>query len=502
MTLIQKYFLVLVGILPLISPVRVDLDWINVAPELLKLGVGMVGTLLLLIWWLVSQHLLNKTKVIKTTLYIPLAGFLIWCCITLLWVENWNLAVVMLAQYLTFAMGFVLFLNIFRNFDNGRAVLKVLVWSMVVSSIIGLLQYYFANNEIIQNLYIQTVKPGSTFANKNMASHFIVMALPLSFALFISAQKKIDIYIYTLATFIGLWFLIYTVARQAYLAILIEFIIILIFFVLDFLKNRDNSFIRTAFNVKTKISAFIFILLSLLFVSNLTSQGWDFDSKDKLNQVKKININDGYARLPAWTNTIEIIKDNPVFGVGIGQWQSKYPLYYDKVMKDVIFNENIRLKRLHNEYLEVLANFGIIGYVFLLWIALIIIKLLWRILLNVDHRFRIEFLGVSLGLIGFSIVAMFSFPLRVFLPGFLLMIFFALVVLESKEKPLEITLNKTTLKFFIVFFVLLGSYVSLNSYRWIMADRHYLIARALENLGENRLAAGAGLEALSLIIIL
>mgnify|MGYP002641527600 CR=1 FL=1 len=455
MTLIQKYFLLLVGILPLISPVRVDLDWINVSPDLLKLGVGMIGTLLLLIWWLASQHLLSKTKVIKTTLYIPLIGFLIWCFTTLLWVEDWNLAIVMLAQYLTFAMAFVLFLNIFLNFDNGRSVLKVLVWSMVFVSIVGLLQYYFINNEVIQNLYIQTAKPGSTFVNKNMASHFIAMTLPLSFVLFVSAQKRVDVYIYTLTTFIGSWFLIYTVARQAYLAVSIELVVVLIFFALDFFKNKHNSFVRTAFNIKTKTITFIFILLSLFFVSNLTPQGWDFDSKDKLNQVKRINIGDGHARLPAWANTVEMIKDNPISGVGIGQWQTKYPLYYDKVMKDVIFNENIRLKRLHNEYLEVLANFGIIGYAFLLWIALIIIKLLWRILLNVDHRFRVELLGVSLGLIGFSIVAMFSFPLRVFLPGFLLMIFFALVVLGSKEELLEVTPNRVILKFFIVFFVVL-----------------------------------------------
>jgi O-antigen ligase len=501
MTLLQKYFLLLIGILPIVSPIRVDLGWINVSPEVLKLSVGMVGMLLLLSWWLIKQYFLGKIEAVQTTLYTPLIGFLIWSFITLLWVEDWNLAIIMLYQYLAFVMSFILFLNIFLNFDNGRAVLKVLILSMTIVSIIGLLQYYFYNTSEIQNLFIQTAKPGATFSNKNMASHFIVMVVPLSFALFISAQQKIKIYMYGLAMFIGFWFLIYTTARQAYLAILIEVFIVVIFFTLDFYKNKDISFIRTMSEAKTKTISLVFIFISLIFVSNLSHQGFNFGSGLKTNKLISINLDGGKNRFPAWKNTIEMIKDNPISGVGVGQWQAKYPIYYDKVSKDVIFNESVRLKRLHNEYLEVFANFGIIGYIFLLWISFVIIKSLWRILSDCNHRFRMEILGVSMGLAGFSIVAMFSFPIRVFLPGFLLMIFFALIILASKEQLLErtkIIKSKIILGFIAATSVLLSSYLSLNSYKWTEANRHYLIARALENLGENKLAAGAGLESLSL----
>lgn len=72
------------------------------------------------------------------------------------------------------------------------------------------------------------------------------------------------------------------------------------------------------------------------------------------------------TRIPAWLNTLEMIKDHFLMGVGVGNWEQAYPLYYDEVAKDLIFNEKTRLQRLHNSYLEMFANVGLIGYGFLL----------------------------------------------------------------------------------------------------------------------------------------
>ena len=501
MNLIQKVLLVLIATLPLVSPIRIDLGYINVSPESLKLGVGIVVSMVLIVWWMVNQYRFDKIKIIETPLYVPLFGFITWCFVTLLWVEDWNLAIVMLAQYVSFVLIFLLVLNVFNSFENGRKILKILIYSMAVVSIIGLLQYYFYDNEIIQNLFVQTAKPGATFSNKNMASHFIVMTLPLSIVFIFLSQQKIKIYKYGLITFIGVWFLIYTSARQAYVAVMIEAFVLVVFFILDSWKNKRLGFLRKTAELKTKSLVILLVLLSSSFVANFDFQEWDFSKGSKFEKVQSINANGGSNRFPAWLNTIEMIKENPIHGVGIGQWQAKYPLYYDRIKNDVIFNEEVRLQRLHNEYLEVFANFGAVGYAFLLWILVLVIRYLWLVLLDFNHKYRIEFLGLSLGMIGFSTVAMFSFPVRVYLPGFLLMIFFALTVLGSREKSLkniEIVNNKTVLKILIAFLFLLTYFISLNSYKWVMAEKHYMIARALEFLGENKLAAGAGMESLSL----
>ena len=195
---------------------------ISSSPELLKTVWGISFVSIGLTWWVFHQVKSKEIEIVKSDLYLPIFGFLIWCFISLLWIEDGYLAALMLAQFSSFAVLFVLIVNIFKRFDLTVGILKVLVFSMTLISIIGLLQYYFPDNEFIQHLFFQTAKPGATFANKNMASHFIVMTLPLSLTFLLASKVRLKIIIYSLSTFIGAWFLLYTFARQAYVAVAVE----------------------------------------------------------------------------------------------------------------------------------------------------------------------------------------------------------------------------------------------------------------------------------------
>ena len=169
----------------------------------------------------------------------------------------------------------------------------------------------------------------------------------------------------------------------------------------------------------SKFIALIVIVISTIIVSNLTKDGWDFNGSEKLKRVVSITQEEGgNSRLPAWINTLHMVKDNPFLGVGVGQWQQSYAQYYDKSIKDVIYNEKTRLRTLHNEYLQMLSELGIVGYIFLLWLLYLTVSRIFHILTNYLHPYRVQVLAVSLGMLGFSVVAFFSFPIRVYLPAF------------------------------------------------------------------------------------
>ena len=120
-----------------------------------------------------------------------------------------------------------------------------------------------------------------------------------------------------------------------------------------------------------------------------------------------------------------MIKDRPLVGVGVGQWPVIYPLYYDKAMLDIIFNENTGLRHLHNEYLEMFANFGAIGYAFLLWILINSILMIFRLLtLKFDKR-KIYIFAVVLSLLGFLVESFFSFPIKAYYPMLFVMVLLA-----------------------------------------------------------------------------
>jgi len=263
--------------------------------------------------------------------------------------------------------------------------------------------------------------------NKNMASHFMVMTLPISLVLFLFSNKKPHAVLYSIVFFLGTWYLLYIQARQAYLAVIVEFLALVLFLGLDFWKNKPRSVLHSLYLRKTKSFLAIIVLVSLSIAGNFTNQGWNVNDDEKFKRLSAISVEGGNSRIPLWINTIEMIKDHPLIGVGVNQWSEHYPLYYDKVAKDTSFNERTRPIRAHNEYIEVLANVGLIGYVFLLWALFYIVRYIAVSLTNIDNKDRSITLSLTLGMLGFVVVAFFSFPIKIYLPAFMLMFFIAIV---------------------------------------------------------------------------
>ena len=63
-------------------------------------------------------------------------------------------------------------------------------------------------------------------------------------------------------------------------------------------------------------------------IPNFTNTSSGSESKI-VQKFSQITVQGGSGRFPAWLNTIEMIKDHPIQGVGIGQWPESYPKYYD-----------------------------------------------------------------------------------------------------------------------------------------------------------------------------
>ena len=119
-----------------------------------------------------------------------------------------------------------------------------------------------------------------------------------------------------------------------------------------------------------------------------------------------------------WENTIEMIKDKPLLGFGAAQWGQYYNLYYNNSIFDKNQNHKIKYTNAHNDYLEMIVNFGLIGFAILVWLLLLSVQKIYKILSDLENMNRVIVLGLSLGLIGFLVVAFFSFPVQLYIPGF------------------------------------------------------------------------------------
>lgn len=76
------------------------------------------------------------------------------------------------------------------------------------------------------------------------------------------------------------------------------------------------------------------------------------------------------ARLLMWKDTVQMIRDRPWAGHGLGSYQWVYPQYKSHKMQ-LLFNYA------HNEYLHTLAESGVVGFGLL---AVLVASVLWRLL--------------------------------------------------------------------------------------------------------------------------
>lgn len=464
-------------------------------PRELRTSFGVVSVLLGLLFWIGYSYANGVIKVRSSRLYLPIFLFLLWCLITFFWSDNIYKYSITLVQYLSLGLIFFLVTNVCVSSNAIKKLFDIFIYSLFAVSIIGLLQSYFSDSLFIQNLFVQKAVPASTFINKNMASHFVVMILPLSIVFLLTSKSLNKLFLYSTINFTSFLFLLNIEARQAYLAIFLELIIIALFFILDFYKNK-NQFFNSLVLKKWKVFSIFMIVFSLLISSNFDKNGFNFDSGSKIKKLQQINLQGGSSRIPGWINTLEMVKDNPLIGVGVGQWSEHYPMYHDKIEKDIIFGDKARFKKLHNDYLEMLASVGIVGFLLLIWILVIVTGQVWR-KLAIPSSERGLVLALSLGLVGFSVVALFSFPVYEYIAAFILMVFMAL--LSSLSGDSKIYKLKIQPKFhfsLIVFLFIFLSFSVFSAYSWIIAESFHQKSIKSFNTGDIDLAINESKESL------
>jgi len=126
--------------------------------------------------------------------------------------------------------------------------------------------------------------------------------------------------------------------------------------------------------------------LQLRNISVRTKDGLNLIKDSFLNRLfAKLGVTDidktvsGQARLYMYRNTIGMIKDNLFLGVGFGNFKYIYPRYRDRG-EWALSGLNTRVDEAHNEYLQILSEVGIIGFIAFVWILFLIGRMsLWII---------------------------------------------------------------------------------------------------------------------------
>ena len=108
--------------------------------------------------------------------------------------------------------------------------LKIIFMVAVLAALVGVAQYLFG-----LSWFAQSAAPGSLFANKNMATHIMVLIFPIGFYLLCFPQSsnqpiKIPPTVIGIGLALILSFVFYTATRAAWLSFIIQLLLIGLYF--------------------------------------------------------------------------------------------------------------------------------------------------------------------------------------------------------------------------------------------------------------------------------
>ena len=142
------------------------------------------------------------------------------------------------------------------------------------------------------------------------------------------------------------------------------------------------------------------------------------------------------ARFVVWVASFPIVREFPLFGVGLGAWPEAFFRFQPAPRSDLIYNAA------HNDYLELLVDVGILGIGLAGWLVFKIAARLRSALHEIPQRMLPALAAIVSGIIAMAAIEFFDFDLQVPANIFLLALLTGLALRmgefkESSEDALE-----------------------------------------------------------------
>lgn len=352
--------------------------------------------------------LINSRKVYldNKSLDISILLFFIYLTISVFFISEYQS--ISLKKYLLYFSYIIIYFFIIILVNNKKMIIFLLNTFFITATIISIyaiLQFYGIDPFLKEFGSIT-----STIGQKNLVSNYISMFLPILILFYLLSEKhKV---IYYMALIINYTALVICQSRGIWISLLLAMIIVTCF--ISSKKQLLMSFLK---NKKFIIIIFItFIIITIIYSTDnfINTQSISIPSRAiTIFDQKDPSIN---TRLLMWRTSLEMIKEKPLFGQGVGTFSIKYlPFQAEFLQKNSRFLEfRTHPMDAHNEYLQLIAELGIFGFLIIFFIFIQIFRTIFLSLHKnyLDKENKIFIVGLSAGLIIFLIHSLFTFPLQ------------------------------------------------------------------------------------------
>ncbi|MBA7497374.1 hypothetical protein ES704_00102 [subsurface metagenome] len=408
----------------------------NPAKELAFNILVIIGLML----WKLKMVSKEEVKIAPSPLNFPVLVFITICTFSLFWS---NSPMVSLLELPLFLVGPILYFIVVNNIRGEHQINRLLTTLLIISSLLGIYGIFQYNGIDFSfwkaNIGRQQVF--GLFGNVNYFAEYLIVPLPLAISLFLACQNRRHKTLLLVGILAMGGSLILTFTRGSYLAIGISSI----FMFLLYLVSQGKGFIKEHKKIFILVLALIILITFLFALPNPLNKPGTVISKIK-GRISVAQFTQGSSlkrRIAIWKFTTLMIKDHPIFGSGLGTFKYNSLNYQAKFFDQ---GENRSLypygiaDKVHNEYLQLGAELGILGLGIFFWIIITYFSYGIKLLKRTKDRYKQGILiGLMGGIMAVLVDAIFGFPLHLPATLVLFWLFIGLIVsVEYSEQETKI----------------------------------------------------------------
>jgi len=320
-----------------------------------------------------------------------------------------------------------------------RIVINMIIAVAVASAIFGVVRQTTQHSPGFGLPLLQLQQGYGQFINRNHFAFLMEMALGLALGMVIGGGVKRDQVLLYLAALIPVWTaLVLCSSRGGLIAMLAE-VVVAAFLFSGFVSSRraaaeanldrkSGKLLLVLKSSPVRIGLFVVLILGIV-LGTLYLGGEPLASRIEQSRTElsgdNAELHVGVKRDETWAMTLKMFAAHPVLGVGMGAYWVAVPAFHDA-------SGLLTPQEAHNDYLELLASGGVVGFAIGVWFLIAVAKKARANLGSSDRLRRAACMGALIGIAGVAVHSLVDFGLHILVNA---LVFTTLIVIATSEQP-------------------------------------------------------------------
>lgn len=296
--------------------------------------------------------------------------------------------------------------------------------------IIGFVQFLiiFSKQHVT---HTATYEVTATFGHKNIFAEMLFLTFPFTLYNLFTKQGKWK-WLSGTSAFLTLFLITLTLTRAVWLATIAGFFISFPFYFYALIKGKK---IKSQLKLYKKNILIIGLLCIAILSSILVYSRIDSFNTIKMQTLTISSFKYGSVgeRFQLWKKSIQVFKESPIVGKGLGSWKIEVLKYGHKGLET---ENNITFhQRPHNDFIWIAAEQGIVGLLVYLSLVILLLFLLIKLILKSEYAHeKLFYFLVLYAYSGYLIYSCLSFPKERIEHQIVLSFLFSIVIINSTKK--------------------------------------------------------------------